>query len=93
MVRIPPTLDMTPDGRFRVPMGGKQMPWSMKLLLVAVAVALLGSALTLAALALWVAASLLPVVLIAAAVAWATLKYRGWRHRSSATNMNGHPPP
>jgi hypothetical protein len=83
---------MTPDGRFRAPSGGQRMPLSMKLLVVAVGVALLGGALTLAALALWVAASLLPVVLIAAGIAWATLKYRGWRRRSGATNINAYPP-
>jgi len=84
MNRTPPTLDMTPDGRFRTPPGGTRAPWSLKLLLGAAVVAIVGGSIAVAALALWVVASLLPVIVIAAGLAWATHKYRLWRRRSSA---------
>lgn len=82
MNRTPPILDMTPDGTFRTTPrigGGSRAPLSFKLLLGAVIVAVLAGAAAVAALALWVVSLLLPVVIIAAGVAWATFKYRQWR--------------
>lgn len=80
MDRIPPTLDMTPDGAFRrpPPMGGGA-PLSFKLLAGAVLVAVVAGAIAVAALALWVVALLLPVVIVAGGVAWATMRYRRWQ--------------
>ena len=83
--RAPPVLDMAPDGTFRTrPSGrtkpsGLRAPLSFKLLLGATIVAVLAGAFAIAALALWVAALLLPVVVIAAGVAFAAYKYRQWR--------------
>ncbi len=88
MNRIPPTLDMTPDGAFRTPprVGGRA-PLSFKLLLGAVVVAVLAGAAAVAALALWVVSLLLPVMIIAAGVAWATFKYRQWRRGSNNRSL------
>lgn len=88
MDRIPPTLDMTPDGAFRTPprVAGKA-PLSFKLLLGAVIVAVLAGAAAIAALALWFVTLLLPVAIIAAVFAWGMFKYRQWRRRSSGRGL------
>ena len=90
MERIPPTLDMTPDGRFRTTPrlgGGGRAPVSFKLLLGAVIVAVLAGAAAVAALALWVVSLLLPVAIIAAGVAYATFKYRQWRQKAPGRSI------
>ena len=79
--RNPPVLDMAPDGTFRTRPSGLRAPLSFKLLLGATIVAVMAGAFAVAALALWVAALLLPVVIIAAGVAFAAFKYRQWRRR------------
>ncbi len=81
MNRIPPVIDMAPDGTFRPKPPGMRAPLSFKLLLAATIVAVLAGAAAVAALALWIAALLLPVVVIAAFVAWGAYKYRAWRRR------------
>lgn len=90
MDRIPPTLDMSPDGSFRTPPrvgGGAKAPLSFKLLLGAVIVAVLAGAAAVAALALWVVSLLLPVAILAAAVAFGLFKYRQWRRRSTGRGL------
>ncbi len=77
--RTPPVLDMSPDGTFRTKPSGLRAPLSFKLLLAATIVAVMAGAFAIAALALWVAALLLPVVIIATGVAFAAFKYRQWR--------------
>ena len=84
--RMPPVIDMTPDGRFREPVrqrpgpgGAGRVPVSVKLLLGAAVVAVLAGTAAVAALALWVLSMLLPVMVIAGGVAYATYKYRKWR--------------
>lgn len=83
--RTPPVIDMTPDGRFREPLrqaglgAGGRVPVSVKLLLGAVAVAVLAGTAAVAALALWFVSMLLPLMVIAGGVAYATFKYRQWR--------------
>ncbi len=83
MNRIPPVIDMAPDGTFRTKPSGMRAPLSFKLLLGATIVAVLAGAAAVAALALWIAALLLPVVVIAAAVAYGAYKYRNWRRGAS----------
>lgn len=83
MNRIPPVIDMAPDGTFRTKPSGLRAPLSFKLLLGATIVAVLAGAAAVAALALWIAALLLPVVVIAAAVAYGAYKYRVWRRGAS----------
>lgn len=89
--RTPPVIDMTPDGRFREPLrpgAAPGVPASVKLLIGAVLVAVLAGTAAVAALALWVVSMLLPVLLIAAGVAWATFKYRQWRGGSLGSQRN-----
>ena len=89
--RTPPVIDMTPDGRFREPLRQGQasgwwpgFPLSFKLLIGAVAVAVLAGTAAVAALALWVVSMLLPVMVIAGGVAYAAFKYRQWRGGTAA---------
>lgn len=84
MNRIPPVIDMAPDGTFRTQPPGLRAPLSFKLLLGATIVAVVAGAAAVAALALWVVALLLPVAVIAAAVAWGAYKYRVWRRRGAS---------
>lgn len=89
--RTPPVIDMTPDGRFREPLrphAAPGVPASVKLLIGAALVAVLAGTAAVAALALWVVSMLLPVLLIAAGVAWATFKYRQWRGGSLGGQRN-----
>ena len=85
MNRPPPIIDMTPDGAFRAAPGPAApfatVPMAVKVGVVAAAVGVLGLAFTVAALALWVVSMILPVVVIAGAVAWGALKYRRWQLR------------
>lgn len=83
---MPPVIDMTPDGRFREPLRQRpgpgangRVPVSFKLLVGAVAVAVLAGTAAVAALALWVVSMLLPVMVVAGGVAYAAFKYRQWR--------------
>ncbi len=84
MSRIPPVIDMAPDGTFRTKPPGMRAPLSFKLLLGATIVAVLAGAAAVAALALWIAALLLPVAVIAVVVAWGTYQYRVWRRRGAS---------
>lgn len=68
-----PVLDMTPDGAFRTP------PWASRILRYAIVVAVLAGGLAMAALALWFALMLIPVVLAAALVAYVALRWRIWQ--------------
>ena len=82
MIRPPPppiTIDMRPDGTFSAPPKPPRIPFSVKLGLGAVLVATIALGITVAALALWVVATILPILVIAAAVAYATHRYRRWK--------------
>jgi hypothetical protein len=89
MNRIPPTLDMLPDGSFRrpppLPAGG--VPLSFKLVVVAVLVAVVLGAIAVAALALWVFSMILPVLILAAVGAWAAVKLRRWQLLRGARHL------
>jgi hypothetical protein len=78
MDHVPPTLDMRPDGSFRVPPRAR-VPLSFKLMVGAILVAVVAGAIAFAALAIWVFSMVLPVVVIAAVFAWAMLKFRRWQ--------------
>jgi hypothetical protein len=92
--RTPPVIDMTPDGRFREPLrqaglgASGRVPVSVKLLLGAVAVAVLAGTAAVAALALWFVSMLLPLMVIAGGVAYATFKYRQWRGGGTASRYS-----
>jgi hypothetical protein len=72
--RTPPQLEMTPDGRFRMP---ERPALSVRIQRTALIVALLAGVLATALLALWFALVLIPVAAGAALVAWVAFKLRG----------------
>ncbi len=74
-----PTLDMTLDGGFAAPR--TRPAWGLRIGVAAVLVAVVGLAVIGAALAMWLVATLLPVVLVAGAVAWVAFKIQAWRMR------------
>jgi hypothetical protein len=78
--RRPPELDMTIEGEFVSP---PVAPLTSRILMWAVAVAIIAGALSLAAFALWLALLILPVALGAAVIAWAMFRYRLWRAQRS----------
>ncbi len=90
MKRNPPLLDMTADGRFQDRSRVTGIPFSMKLMIGAGVVALLAGAAAIAAVALWLISLILPVMIIAACVAWATMRYRRWRSGSFGSQRNLH---
>jgi hypothetical protein len=84
--RPPPELDMTVDGEFVSP---PKVPISSRILLWAIVIAIVAGALSLAALALWVALLILPVALGAAGVAWVVFRYRVWRAQQVVAGQRG----
>lgn len=76
----PPELDMTIDGEFVAP---PTMPVSTRILVWAIVIAMIAGALSLAALALWLALIILPVAFGAGIVAWGVFRYRIWRSQRS----------
>ncbi len=77
---------MTVDGEFVSP---PKVPLSSRILLWAIVVAIIAGALSLAALALWVALLILPVALGGAAVAWVMFRYRVWRAQQAVAGQRG----
>ena len=84
MINRPPTLDMRLDGSFRTP-PRTTVPLSFKLMMGGLLVAVLSGAVAFAALAMWVLAMVLPVLVVAGLFAWGMLHFRRWqaRHTSS----------
>jgi hypothetical protein len=84
--RRPPELDMTINGEFVSP---PRASVSSRILMWAIAIAVVAGALSLAALTLWVALMILPVAVGAAVVAWVMFRYRVWRaQRAMDGNRN-----
>ncbi len=90
MNREPPIIDMRPDGTFvqapglpppGLPPFGRRLavPMSAKFMLGGILVAAVGVFIAVAALAIWVVSLVLPVIIIAAAVAWTAMKFRRWQ--------------
>lgn len=73
--RLPPELDLLPDGSFR----SRQVPLAVRIFRWALIVALIAGTLALAALALWFALLLIPVVIGAGLIAWLAFRYQLWR--------------
>ena len=78
--QAPPELEMTLEGEFVSP---PSPPIGARILVGAVVVAVIAGALSIAALALWLAMMILPVALAAGVVAWGIYRYRLWRDRQS----------
>jgi 4-hydroxybenzoate polyprenyltransferase len=73
--RMPPELDLLPDGSFRP----RRQPVVARIFAWAVIIAVLAAALAVAAFALWIALILIPVVLVAGVIAWLAFRYQMWR--------------
>lgn len=71
-------IDMTPEGDFVRP---PRVPFTTRLLGLAVLVAVVAGGLALASLALWIALTLIPVAIAAALVAYVALRWQSWRAR------------
>ena len=73
--RLPPELDMLPDGSVRP----TQPSIAVRVFRWALIVALLAGALAVAAVALWFALLLIPVAIGAGLIAWLAFRYQLWR--------------
>lgn len=69
-------IDMTPDGRFA---GPPPAPVSGQLLRLALLVASIAGVVAIAALALWLALTLIPIAIGAGLIAYGVLRYRMWK--------------
>jgi len=73
--RMPPELDLLPDGSYRP----RRPPVSSRIFAWAIVIAVVAGAVAFAALALWVALILIPVVAAAGLIAWLSFRYQVWR--------------
>jgi fatty acid desaturase len=73
--RVPPDLDLLPDGSFRP----RRPPIAVRVFRWAVVIALVAISLGLAAFALWLALVLIPVAIVAGLIAWLAFRYQLWR--------------
>jgi hypothetical protein len=78
--RRPPELDLLPDGSFRQ----RRPPVAARIFAWAMVIAATAAALALAAFALWFALILIPVVVLAALIAWLAFRYQVWRAGASS---------
>jgi hypothetical protein len=76
--RSPPQIDMLLDGSFRLP---RRPSLPMRIAGVAIVVAVLAGTFAIAALALWLAIAMIPIVVIAGVIAWAAIRFQLWRTR------------
>jgi hypothetical protein len=82
--RMPVTIDMTPAGEFVRPAPKPALSlgkWPLRIGIAATVVALIAGAVTVAALFLWVASLLLPVALVAGAIAYGAFRFQALRNR------------
>ncbi len=78
--RSPPELDMTLDGEFVAP---PRPTVASRVLLWALVIAIVAGAITIAALALWLAMLVLPIAIGAALVAYGIFRFQVWRGQKS----------
>jgi predicted branched-subunit amino acid permease len=78
-----PVIDMTPAGDI-LPRSTTGLSWSARIAIGATLVAVLAGFVAAAALFLWIASLLLPVALVAGAVAYAAFRLQSGRGRSIA---------
>jgi hypothetical protein len=74
------TIDMSPDGTIRST--GLRLSWPMRIGLVALAVSFVAGAVAVGAIMLYLAVILIPVALIAAGIAYVSLRVQMWRLRN-----------
>ena len=80
--KLPPELDMTPNGAFRAP---PRPPLAARIGVIAVVIAVLAGAFAAAALAFWFALALIPVAVVAGVIAWVAFRIQVWRMRRSGS--------
>jgi fumarate reductase subunit C len=68
-----PILDMTPDGQFRKP---RKTPIATRIAAMAIIVAVAACGLAVAALALWLAFLMIPVVVVAGLIAYIAFRFQ-----------------
>jgi len=73
--RSPPELDLLPDGSYRP----RRQPVAARIFAWAIVIAVGAGALAVAALALWFALILIPVMLVAGLIAWLAFRFQLWR--------------
>jgi Flp pilus assembly protein TadB len=76
MAERPRDIEMTIEGEFRDPPPPSPLN---KLLFWAIIVAVVSGLLVFAAVALWLAAIILPVAIVAGLIAWGVLRFQLWR--------------
>ena len=72
---MPREIELLPDGSYRT----RRPPVATRIFAWAIVIAVVAAALAVAAFALWFALILIPVVLLAAAIAWLAFRYQEWR--------------
>ncbi len=75
---------MTPSGEFVATPAGSV--WPLRIGVGAALVAAIAGVLAVAAVFLWVASMLLPIALVAAAVAYVAFRLQGWRSSKASSN-------
>lgn len=75
---------MTPDGQFRVP---RRTPITTRIIAGAVLLAVVATGVAFAAFALWLALTLIPVILAAILVAVGMMRFQLWRARRNASGL------
>jgi hypothetical protein len=83
-------IDMTPDGAFIDGRPGGGPPLSTKIIAVAVLVAVLAGAIGIAALALWLALTLIPVAIAGALIAYGVFRVQLWSARRRSLGGQRH---
>ena len=71
----PPEIDLLPDGSYRT----RRPPIAARIFAWAIVIAIVAAALAIAALALWFAVILIPVVIVAGLIAWLAFRYQVWK--------------
>ncbi len=90
--RAPQTIDMNPDGSFAAPPPRAGLPWSARIALAAFAVSFVTGLVAVAALALYIAAILIPVMILAGIGGYLGLKWQAWRQANASGRQGAWPP-
>ncbi len=79
LLRMPPEIELLPDGSYRP----RRPPIAARIFAWAAVIAVVAVALMVASFALWFAVILIPVVVVAGAIAWLAFRYQVWRAGAS----------
>jgi hypothetical protein len=89
LLAMPPEIELLPDGSFRP----RRPPIATRLFAWAVVVCVIAAALAIASFALWFALILIPVVVVAGAIAWLAFRFQLWRTGGRWPPAGGRWPP